>query len=49
MLDGLIRAAVDEGLLTAESKLRERLPATSTLVGVALIILIALGMLGYAM
>ena len=48
-MEGLIRAAVDEGLLTAESKVRETLPATSTLVGVALIILIALGMLGYAM
>ena len=50
-LDGLVDvdAITTQALFSAQDKLRDSLPSTSILVGVAFLILIALGMFGYAM
>ncbi len=50
-LDGLVDvdAITTQALFSAQDKLRDSVPDTSILVGVAFLILIALGMFGYVM
>jgi hypothetical protein len=50
-LDGLVDvdAITTQALFSAQDKLRDSVPDTSILVGVAFLILLALGMFGYVM